>query len=208
MQTWYFALVKQALTAYICKVSMATSDFSPPIPALMRDPSASSINLLYSFPGQLGVAPSPWRHLPILLMLTRVIFWGRCSANPGGILCFPKLAVPYPHPCVLFVIWWGQSFLGVVGSICPLESGPALLTGQQVEMTYVCCWDEAWRWCNVSFLSPRMLALGVSSAAELWGSPGHVVRPAAVPQAIAPEKDQLRACIQPRWVPEGAGIWV
>ena len=70
------APVQQALTAYICKVSMATSDSSPPVPALMRDPSASSTNLLYSCPGQLGVAPSQWRYLPILLMLTRVIFWG------------------------------------------------------------------------------------------------------------------------------------
>ena len=75
MQTWHGAPVQQALTAYICKVSVATSDSSPPVPALMRDPSASSTNLLYSCPGQLGVAPSPWRHLPILLMLTRVIFW-------------------------------------------------------------------------------------------------------------------------------------
>lgn len=76
VQTWQYAPVQQALTAYICKVSMAASDPSPPVSALMRDPSASSRNLLYSCPGQLGVAPSPWRHLPILLMLTRVIFWG------------------------------------------------------------------------------------------------------------------------------------
>ncbi|CAN0462353.1 unnamed protein product [Rangifer tarandus platyrhynchus] len=81
---------------------MATSDFSPPVLALMRDPSASSINLLYSCPGQLGVAPSPWRHLPILLMLTRVIFWGHLLCQSLGDVVLSKTGCPISSPLCSF----------------------------------------------------------------------------------------------------------
>ena len=90
------APVQRALTAYICKVSVATCVSSLPLPALWAL-SASSTHLLFSCPDRAGVAPSPWRHLLILPVLARVIFRGHLPCHPPwGRLCFPRMAVTHP----------------------------------------------------------------------------------------------------------------
>lgn len=110
---------------------------------LLSSPSSplGSVSFLNTPPDQAGMASSPRRHILILPVLTRVIFRGHLPCHPPwGRLCFPRMAVTHPHPSALFVIWRGHSFSGVVGSVCPLESGLALMAGQKVEtleMTYV-----------------------------------------------------------------------